>query len=43
VTPAAPHVIAVAVGALAIAAITATIVPAWRANRVDPVVVLREE
>jgi ABC-type antimicrobial peptide transport system permease subunit len=43
VTPAAPHVIAIAVGALAIAAITATIVPAWRANRVDPIVVLREE
>jgi ABC-type antimicrobial peptide transport system permease subunit len=43
VAPTAPHVVGIAALALAIAAITATIVPAWRANRIDPAVTLREE
>jgi ABC-type antimicrobial peptide transport system permease subunit len=43
VAPAAPHVLVIAALALAMAAITATIVPAWRANRIDPAVTLREE
>jgi ABC-type antimicrobial peptide transport system permease subunit len=43
VAPTAPHVIGTAALALAIAAVTATVVPAWRANRIDPAVTLREE
>ncbi len=43
VAPAAPHVLGIAALALAIAAIAATLVPAWRANRIDPAVTLREE
>jgi hypothetical protein len=43
VAPAAPHVLGIAAVALAIAAITATVIPAWRANRIDPAVTLREE
>lgn len=43
VPPTAPHVIGAAALALAIAAIIATVVPAWRANRIDPAVTLRED
>jgi ABC-type antimicrobial peptide transport system permease subunit len=43
VAPAAPHVLGMAALALAVAAITATLVPAWRANRIDPAVTLRDE
>jgi hypothetical protein len=43
VAPAAPHVLGVAALALAAAAIAATLVPVWRANRIDPAITLREE
>ena len=43
VAPTAPHVLATAAVALAIAAVIATLVPAWRATRIDPAVTLREE
>jgi ABC-type antimicrobial peptide transport system permease subunit len=43
VAPTAPHVLAVAAFALAIAAVTSTLLPVWRANRIDPAVTLREE
>jgi predicted permease len=42
VVPAAPHVLAASVLSLAIAAIAATLLPVWRANRIDPAVTLRE-
>ena len=40
---AAPHVLGIAAVTLTIAAVTATLVPAWRANRIDPAVTLRDE
>ena len=43
VAPAAPHVLGVAALSLAVAAIAATLVPVWRANRIDPAITLREE
>jgi putative ABC transport system permease protein len=43
VTPTAPHVFGTAALTLAAAALVATIVPAWRATRIDPAVTLREE
>jgi ABC-type antimicrobial peptide transport system permease subunit len=43
VAPAAPHVLVTAALALAVAALVATVVPAARANRVDPAVTLRDE
>jgi predicted permease len=43
VAPAAPHILAASVLSLAIAAIAATLLPVWRANRIDPAVTLREE
>ena len=43
VTPAAPHVLGIAVLALIVASIAATMVPVWRANRIDPAVTLRQE
>ncbi|HUF47685.1 MAG TPA: FtsX-like permease family protein, partial [Vicinamibacterales bacterium] len=43
VAPAAPEVLAVAGLALAVAAVTATLVPAWRAGRIDPAATLTEE
>ena len=43
VTPAAPHVLGLAVAALAAVAAMSTVVPALRANRIDPAVTLREE
>jgi putative ABC transport system permease protein len=43
VTPSAPHVLGIAVTALALVAMLSTVVPALRANRIDPAVTLREE
>jgi len=43
VTPSAPHVLGIAVAALAFVAVLSTVVPALRANRIDPAVTLREE
>ena len=43
VAPAAPHVLILVVVALAMAAMVSTLIPALRANRVDPAVALREE
>jgi len=43
VAPAAPHVLGIATVTLTIAAVTATLVPAWRANRIDPALTLRDE
>jgi putative ABC transport system permease protein len=43
VAPTAPHVVAIVVATLGLAAATATVVPAWRASRVNPAVTLREE
>ncbi|HYN06278.1 MAG TPA: hypothetical protein VES67_02710 [Vicinamibacterales bacterium] len=41
-TSTAPHVFLVATGALALAAILATILPARRAATINPIVVLKE-
>jgi hypothetical protein len=43
VAPTAPHVLGIAAVTLTIAAVTATLVPVWRANRIDPAVTLRDE
>jgi putative ABC transport system permease protein len=43
VAPTAPHVLGIAALALAAAAVTATVVPAIRASRIDPAVTLRDE
>jgi predicted permease len=43
VEPTAPHVLGIAAVCLTLAAIIATVVPAWRANRIDPAVTLRED
>jgi putative ABC transport system permease protein len=43
VAPATPQLMAAVLGALTLVGVTATIVPAWRASRVDPAVTLREE
>jgi len=43
VAPSALHVMAIAALCLTLAAITATVIPAWRANRIDPADTLREE
>jgi ABC-type antimicrobial peptide transport system permease subunit len=43
VVPTAPHLLAIAVASLAIVAMVSTVVPALRANRIDPAVTLREE
>ena len=43
VAPTAPHVIGAVIGTLCLTAVSATVVPAWRASRVDPAVTLREE
>ena len=43
VAPAAPHVLTVAAVALTLAAVSATVIPAARANRIDPARTLREE
>ena len=42
VSPTAPHVFVLASMALAVAAVAATLLPARRASRVDPIVALRE-
>jgi putative ABC transport system permease protein len=43
VRPSDPSTLAVVAGALALAALTASILPAWRAAKVDPLVALRSE
>ena len=43
VAPTAPHVLGVSALSLAMAAIAATLLPVWRANRIDPGVTLRED
>ena len=43
VAPTAPHLVAIVVATLGLAAISATIIPAWRASRVDPAITLRDE
>jgi ABC-type antimicrobial peptide transport system permease subunit len=43
VQPTDPATIAVVVGTIAIVAAGASLLPAWRASRVDPIVVLRDE
>jgi hypothetical protein len=43
VAPNAPHVLGIAAVTLTFAAVTATLLPAWRANRIDPAVTLRDE
>jgi predicted lysophospholipase L1 biosynthesis ABC-type transport system permease subunit len=43
VAPSAPHVVAIVIATLGLAAASATIAPAWRASRVNPAVTLREE
>jgi hypothetical protein len=42
-SPRSPAVLAVAAAAMLIVAIAATLIPAWRASRVDPVTALRSE
>jgi putative ABC transport system permease protein len=42
VSPTAPHVFAIAAATLALAAVAATLLPASRAARTDPMIVLRE-
>jgi predicted permease len=41
--PTDPTALAIATGLLALVALTATAVPAWRASRIDPLVALRHE
>ena len=43
VAPTAPHILAVSAAALGGAAVIATVVPSWRASRIDPVMTLRDE
>ena len=43
VQPTDPMTIAAVVGTIAVVAAAASLVPAWRASRVDPIVVLRDE
>lgn len=43
VQPTDPATLAAVVGTISFVAIVACVVPAWRASRVDPIVVLREE
>ena len=43
VAPTAPHVLVVSALSLAISAIAATLLPVWRANRIDPAVTLRDD
>jgi predicted permease len=43
VTPTDPMTIAAVVGTIATVAAIASVLPAWRASRVDPIVVLRDE
>jgi ABC-type antimicrobial peptide transport system permease subunit len=43
VRPTDPATIAAVVGTIAIVAAFASLLPAWRASRVDPIVVLRDE
>jgi putative ABC transport system permease protein len=42
VTPSAPHVFVIAAAVLALAALVATLLPARRAARIDPMIVLKE-
>ena len=43
VRPTDPLTIAAVVGTITVVAAVASLVPAWRASRVDPIVVLRDE
>ena len=43
VQPTDPLTISAVVGTIAVVAAAASLVPAWRASRVDPIVVLRDE
>jgi putative ABC transport system permease protein len=43
VRPTDPLTIAAVVGTITVVAAAASLLPAWRASRVDPIVVLRDE